>query len=312
MLLGFTRPERRLPTNESTSRKVLRVQWLGTAAYMIQFGDQAILTDPFFTHQSLSRIWLGGTIKSNPTLVSNALANLPIPQAIFVSHSHYDHLLDAAQCLKHPGWGAVPIHASPSTRNLLAGYGPEFTNSWRATVTGGAWQPIAPGIRYKAILARHGRQVPLLPLLYSGCLTEPRGTPPRRASHFKVGDSYAFIFEFSDEQSTNTVYFVGAAHGREDGFPDPTVENVDIAILCVPTWKLSRGYPRNIIGRTRPKHIVASHYDNFFQTNGKPVEVVPLADMDGFLREVQRCASYPRFKSILVPSVGSVLQFTHE
>lgn len=316
MLMTFTRPTPLLSTNASTSRNALHVRWLGTACYLIQFGDKAIFTDPFLTHQSLARVWLRGTLRSNPNIVSNALADLPVPHAIFVGHSHYDHLLDAAQCLKQPGWSAVPIYGSVSTRNLLAGYGPGYTNSWRPAVISDVWQPVTEGIRYKAISARHGRQVPLLPLLYSGKLSEPRRTPPRRASHFKVGDSYAFIFEFSNHETTNTVYFVGAAHRGEEGFPDPTVENIDIAILCVPTWKLSKGYPRNIIGRTRPRHIIASHYDNFFQINGQPTEVVALADMDGFLHQVQQHVRYPRFESILVPSVGSLLQFepksTHE
>jgi L-ascorbate metabolism protein UlaG (beta-lactamase superfamily) len=282
----------------------------------MQFGDKAIVTDPFLTHQSLARVWLRGTLRSNPTIVSNALAHLPVPHAIFVGHSHYDHLLDTAQCLKQPGWSAVPIYGSVSTRNLLAGYGHEFTNSWRPAVISDIWQPVAEGIRYKAIFARHGRQVPLLPLLYPGKLSEPRRTPPRRASHFKVGDSYAFIFEFSNDQTTNVVYFIGAAHRDHEGFPDPSIENVDIAILCVPTWKLSKDYPRNIIDRIRPRHIIASHYDNFFQVNDRPTEVVPLADIDGFLHEVQKRVLYPGFESIVVPSVGSVLEFesktTHE
>jgi len=306
MLMSFTRST---STNESASRNVLHVRWLGTACYLIQFGDKAIFTDPFLTHHSLARVWLRGILGSNPTIVSNALAHLPVPHAIFVGHSHYDHLLDAAQCLKQPGWSAVPIYGSVSTRNLLAGYGREFTNSWRPTVISDVWQPVAEGIRYKAIFARHGRQVPLLPLLYAGKLSEPRRTPPRRAPHFRVGDSYAFIFEFSNDQATNIVYFVGAAHRDHEGFPDPSVENVDIAILCVPTWKLSKDYPRNIIDRIRPSHIIASHYDNFFQVNGRPTEVVPLADIDGFLHEVQKHVRYPGFESIVVPSVGSVLKF---
>src|SRR5687767_15283673 len=77
-------------------------------------------------------------------------------------------------------------------------------------------------------------------------------------------------------------------------FPYTTLfrsESVDIAILCVPTWKLSKGYPRNIICRTRPRHIIASHYDNFFQVNSRPTEVVPLADMDGFLHRSEEHTS---------------------
>jgi hypothetical protein len=86
------------------------------------------------------------------------------------------------------------------------------------------------------------------------------------------------------------------------------VKSVDVAILCAPTWELSEGYPGNILQRLKPRHIVASHYDNFFQVNPKPTEFVPLADMDGFLMRAQNAARYPEFENILVPSVGSVLR----
>ena len=308
MVLGFTRAEPILAANDLTYTKSLQVRWLGAACYLVQLGDRVIFTDPFLTHHSLARVGLGGSLKSDPHTVSNALAGLPVPRAIFVGHSHYDHLLDAAECLKQPGWGEVPIYGSVSTRNLLHGYGERFTNTWQMVVTNASWQKVAQGIRYKAIPATHGRQLPLFPLLYPGKVNEPMRRRPRRASDFKVGDSYAFLFELSNDQATNTIYFVDAAHPHQQGFPDDSVKSVDVAILCAPTWELSEGYPGNILQRLKPRHIVASHYDNFFQVNHKATEFVPLADMDGFLMRTQNAARYPEFENILVPSVGSVLR----
>ena len=183
----------RLPSNRAADTNALQVQWLGTACYLLQLGDQAILTDPFYSHQSLGRVALGG-LKSNPHIVSNALASVPVPKAIFIGHSHYDHLLDAAQSLSQPGWEAVSIYGSETTRNILHGYGPSFTNNWRMVATDSQWHTVSPGIRYQAVLATHGRQLPLLPLLYRGEVKAPRAKQPRSAFAFRVGECYALLF----------------------------------------------------------------------------------------------------------------------
>lgn len=291
-----------------TNSGTLQVLWLGTSCYLLQVGHRAILTDPYLTHQSLARVVLGGALQSNPATVSTALAGLPVPDAIFVGHSHYDHVLDAAESLKQPGWDAIPVYGSVSTLRVLHSHGAAFTNGWRQVNTGTSWNVIAPGIRYQAIRATHGRQLPLLPLLYPGEVADGGPRPSRNAWDFRVGDTYAFLFELSDDRSTNTIYFAGAAHGGPDGFPDSSISTVDVAILCVPTWKLAKGYPANLIDRLQPRHIVASHYNNFFQVNHAPDELVPRADLSGFLTEAQKAAGYSRFEAIHVPSRGSMLQ----
>jgi hypothetical protein len=63
-----------------------------------------------------------------------------------------------------------------------------------------------------------------------------------------------------------------------------------------------------IVRRLKARHIIASHYDNFLQVNDKPTEVVPLADMEGFLLRTQQSVNYPEFESITVSSVDSVLR----
>src|SRR5687767_14571917 len=110
----------RLPYNRAADTNALQVQWLGTACYLLQLGNQAILTDPFYSHHSMTRVAFGA-LKSDPQIVSNALASVTVPKAIFVGHSHFDHMLDAAQSLSQPGWEGVSIYSSETTRNILHG-----------------------------------------------------------------------------------------------------------------------------------------------------------------------------------------------
>lgn len=307
MELKFTRAATSLATNDPAYHTTLQLRWLGTACYSIQLGDKIIFTDPFLTYHSLLRVGLGGALRSDPLKVQRKLAGVPVPHAIFVGHSHYDHVLDAAECLSHPGWNGVPIYGSESTRHVLCGSGHAFTNTWRPIVTNAGWQVVAEGIRYKAILATHARQARALPLFYPGKVD--RCLRHTRACDFKVGDTYALLFELSNDRATNTVYFVGAAHHGDEGFSDRPGLPVDVAILCVASWKNVQGYPSQTIRRLRPRHIVASHYDDFFQVNDKPPAVVPLADLEGFLTHVQKTASYSEFESIVLPAVGTVTRF---
>lgn len=309
MMLRYQKTKTAISRDDPEYETTLQIRWLGTACYSIQLGDTILFTDPFLTHQSLKRVILGSNLKSDASGVSNRLSSVPAPQAIFVGHSHYDHMLDLPQCLKQPGWGDVPVYGSWSTRNILCGYGCGISNNWRPVLTNTSWQLVAPGIRYQAVTATHARQLPLLPLLYSGRVESCRPSKKWSAGKFKVGDTYAFMFELSNQKATNTIYFNGAAHPRQEGFPLADAPTTDVAILCVPSWKRAQGYPMNIIQRLRPVHIVASHYDDFFQVNGKSIKAVALANLEGFLEHAQHSVNYNGFEDILVPSVGSVLRF---
>lgn len=68
----------------------LRATWLGHACYLIEFpGGLRVLFDPVFTHRCSPLSWLGpGRYTEAPC----AIADIPIVDAIVISHSHYDHL----------------------------------------------------------------------------------------------------------------------------------------------------------------------------------------------------------------------------
>ncbi len=55
--------------------------------------------------------------------------------------------------------------------------------------------------------------------------------------------------------------------------------------------------------------IVASHYDDFFETKNEPPKVVVLGDLEGFPAKAQAAAHYTNFQSIVVPAVGALMQF---
>ena len=76
-----------LPTRQ-TNR--LRATWLGHACYFVEFpGGLRVLFDPVFTDRCSPFTWLG---PKRYTGMPCEIEDLPIVDAVVISHSHYDHL----------------------------------------------------------------------------------------------------------------------------------------------------------------------------------------------------------------------------
>lgn len=220
----------------------------------------------------------------------------------FVGHSHYDHVLDVAELFRQMQWTDVPIIGSPTTRNILAGYHQGLESKVELAQVDDEWHAISPDLRYKAFIADHAPHLKGV-MLYSGAVKQPLTDAPTKANQFKCGPVYAYLFELSSNQGKKTIYFTGAATNAPIGFPDKSVQSVDLAILCVPGWHLVRGYPINFVKRLKAPYIMAAHYDDFFEKKGRR-EVI-FADLQGFIDEVLRGANYSSFKEVLIPAVGT-------
>jgi L-ascorbate metabolism protein UlaG (beta-lactamase superfamily) len=260
-----------------------------------------------------------GTVASDPVKVQEMIEGLPIAQAVFVGHSHYDHMLDLAASLTQPGWSDVPVYGSKTTRNILFGLDQSLAEkNWQPVQKDGAWRTVAPGLAYQAVTAEHAPHLTCGPtglLYFPGAVPEPLAHAPRKAAEFKVGETFAFVFRLSNEhiepsscrQRTFTVYFAGSATSAPRGFPDESVEAVDVAILCVPSWKNAMGYPGRFLERLKPRVVVLSHFDDMFQERGVIRKTVLTTAFDEFLVEVQRYTDYERFERIVAPDVGETV-----
>ena len=288
--------------------QTLQVRWLGTASYIMQVGDVLLLTDPFYSYHSMIETGVG-EVKSEPKNVrqiAQELKNLPKPKAIFIGHSHYDHLLDLAALYKEMDWDDVPIYGSETTRNIIMGYGQGLEKHWKPVSLKEDWHEVATGLRYQAYAIQHAPHLKGVEI-YAGDVTKPRTTPPTRAKDFRCGPTYAYLFEFYTQKRRFTIYFTGAATNAPLGFPEPSIYSVDLAILCVPGWLLVKGYPEKFVERLKAPYVMASHYNDFFQpkdSKGKRRQVI-FADLDSFIDQVLKGATYPSFKEIVIPAVGA-------
>jgi L-ascorbate metabolism protein UlaG (beta-lactamase superfamily) len=90
----------------------ITLRWLGVAGLDLGCPGRRIVFDPYFTRVPLRRMFFS-RIHSDPDLMKQ---HLPRADAIFITHSHFDHLLDAAEAARQTG--AVVI-GSPNTCRIL-------------------------------------------------------------------------------------------------------------------------------------------------------------------------------------------------
>ena len=95
--------------------------FFGTTTWLLDDGETQLLLDAHLTRPSLLRA-VFGKLKTNTAFVDEVLRRFPMErlQAIFVSHSHYDHVLDAAYIAQKTG---ADLYGTVSTKNVGLGGG---------------------------------------------------------------------------------------------------------------------------------------------------------------------------------------------
>jgi L-ascorbate metabolism protein UlaG (beta-lactamase superfamily) len=96
-------------------------RWLGVCGIELTFGKTRILVDPYFTRVKAQFLWFGRPV-SNSKVIRKHIHGA---DHIFITHSHFDHLLDVAEILSQTG---AIAHGSPNTVELLRRNG---TPSWQ-------------------------------------------------------------------------------------------------------------------------------------------------------------------------------------
>ncbi len=335
----------------------LTIHWFGTSSYELRLDNISVLTDPFVTYKdpdkviSISRV--PNKMTSDYREVLNRYGNIDPPTAIFIGHSHYDHMMDTVAALKLPNWRDIPVYGSPTSKHILAGYDKDeprvpnglcqeskgipkvdkWSENWCHSNTQGKWKKIQGDSQtYQSFKATHAPHLFGI-TFWDGEHTEDLKEPPRITKDFLTGETYIHFFKFEEPGGVDgaifTVGLVGAAtevdgtlYGKLKNIADDIQNNIkkknkklDVLILCVPGWDNIDGheYPKNLIDILRPRIILLTHYDNFFDANRNvdPVRLVPSAKFNEFLNKLQKdidgIPGYDEFESILIPGVGTTL-----
>jgi hypothetical protein len=295
---------------------VVSLRYLGSGGVLIGWRGSTVMTAPFFSNPSFTRVALGLRLPLREDRIDAGLPPDLALDALLIGHSHYDHLMDVPAVLQRSA-RPTKVFGSATSRNILAG-DPAMTSVVEGRfvdlepVAGdrhhpGAWLEAAPAVRVMAQRSDHAPQFWGVGF-HEGEVAEPRTGPPRKASDWPVGPVYVFIVDLLDDEGRTAVrlHLQDAASDPPFGFP-PTVlaaRPFDIVVACVGGAGTIQAYPRRLLEETRPRLVLLSHWEDFFRDPARPIRGVRGTDVADVIEDVRGATDAPWF----LPRPGTELR----
>jgi L-ascorbate metabolism protein UlaG (beta-lactamase superfamily) len=272
---GLDEVERRLLPEDAPGPGAVRATWFGTAAVLLDDGSTRLLLDPFVTRPGMLRVGLGLALQPDRVGVERWLDRLDAREtaAVLVSHSHYDHLLDAALFARKSG--AVLV-GSESTANVGRGAGLAGDRIRvirpRETMRFGAFEVTFLPSEHGPLLGGHAP--------YPGTIPAPLRMPaPARA--FRMGGAHAILVR----HPAGTLVHHASAAVRAGTFEGVAAHTV---LLGLGGRTSTRGLLHDVVEAVGARRVIPIHWDDLFRALGRSPRPLPTVDLAGFFREAAR------------------------
>jgi L-ascorbate metabolism protein UlaG (beta-lactamase superfamily) len=293
-------------------REKVELRYLGSGGIYLRWRDDAILVGPSFSNPNPLRARFL-RVKPNEHRIDAALQGIEIQRvrAIFAGHSHYDHIGD----IPIVGSKYVPnadIYVNAFGVRMLAGE-PGLQGRVREIKVDDPID-VSPSIRVRAVVSGHAPQIcrwQRFPCVYANGAMDADWTEPitkHRLAAMNGGQTLALVIELCDGDVVRyRIYYNDASADSPLG---QTTGDFDLAILCIAQWNWVRDYPRDLLAVLKPRHVVISHWDNFFVAARQSARPVPLLTQGSIARFQRVIDTYVRADAGPVSPVCGVRQ-TH-
>ena len=261
--------------SQKQKNSVVSIIWLGTAGVLISDDDTGILIDPYVSRFGMMQIALGLPLRPDKKAIEKYTARLGGKniQAVIVSHSHFDHCLDAPYFAMETD---AILMGSESTLNVGRGAG--LAEKYLKTII--LNQTVTIGsFTLKFIESNHGPAF-LGRVPYPGTIEKPL-IPPRPAKDYKLGKTYAILIS----HQAGTIVHHGSA-----GFIPGMYEGVtsDVILLGIAGRGNTQTYLKNVPLKLGAKLVIPVHFDNFFVKLEKKMKNLPGVRLNELLAEAQK------------------------
>jgi len=248
---------------------------MGTAGMLLSDGCDALLIDPFATRPGLHKVVLGLPVSPDAAAISRLFASIkhePV-RAVLVTHSHYDHSMDA------PFFAVLfrcPLYGSESTANVARGSGMEGdlirTISHGNKLRFGLFQvTIIESVHGPALFGR---------IPYPGDIKLPL-VPPVPVSKYRLGSTFSLLVEHPRGSAV-----VHASAGFREGMFDNI--KADVLLLGIGGRGDTERYLDAVVRPLGKPVIIPIHWDHFFIPLEWPFRPLIGVRMDEFHRTAER------------------------
>lgn len=261
----------------------MKVTFFGTTTLLFDDGKDQILFDCHFTRPSLLKYICGGddsgkpgkglrdltgaAVSTDTNMVDEMLEKHHIDRlrAIFISHTHHDHVMDAPYAANKCN---APIYGSSSAMNVGRGGGVPDDHLIN-------FQPdetyTVGGFKIKVLSSIHSK-----PTILNNDLGKTIDDPlsqPARLRTYREGGSYDFYVEAEGKKILIRPSF-NYIEGQLDGY-QADVLFLGVAGLAKADEETEKTFFRETVGKTGPKLIIPIHWDNFFLPLDQPAVGMP-------------------------------------
>lgn len=253
----------RLMTPSPVALGNMSATFLGNTTVLFDDGETAILTDGFFTRPSAFKL-LTGKIQPNREVIAASLHQAGIRKlaAVIVSHSNYDHAMDAPAIAHETG---ALLVGSPSTANIGRGWGlPD----------------------QQIVIAKHGETLRFGKFAISmwpsnhvrdnrwpiGEITEPLRSPAN-ASDYRDGGTHAILISHAGRNmllNASAGFMPGGLQGVK-----AEVVFLGIGLLGRQSLEHQEDYWREVVTKVDARRVILVHWDNFTLPLDRPLVALP-------------------------------------
>lgn len=297
-------PRAELPADQAA------VRYLGGGGLYLEWQGTAFLLAPFFSNPGIFRVRFG-RLSSDAEAVRRGLGAMDLTRvrAIAAGHSHYDHLADLPSVAETYAPSAR-IYVNQAGFHALAPLAPltgrvaslegEEGNGW-------IWLRDVDAnrlpVRFRKVESEHAPQF-FHYRFAAGSIDQPwtGDWQRRRVRHLRGGATFAFVIELMSQDLQEVrfrMYYQDAANPENKGLPrfeEIGEHGFDLAVLCMASYQFVDHHPEYILGGLRPRHVLVTHYEDFFRSTRKSVRFVfPLSSgaADRFLRRTKSSLARP-------------------
>ena len=244
----------------------MKVTFFGTTTLLFDDGTDQILFDCHFTRPSLLK-YIGGSEPTDTALADQMvqLHNIDRLKAIFVSHSHHDHVMDVPYIANKTG---AVVYGSSSAMNVCRGGNVPESQLVQFKAEG---EYEVGSFKIKVLKSLHSK-----PTILNNDLGQTIDEPlvqPAKLRNYKEGGSYDFYVEAQGKKYIIRPSFNYVEH-QLDGY-QCDVLFLGVAGLAKADQAMEQQFFKETVEKTSPKLIIPLHWDNFFSRLDKPATGMP-------------------------------------
>lgn len=300
-----------LPTPDADA---IHLTYLGTGGWIIERGDDQILTAPLFTNPGLVRTGLW-TISADTLEIDRWMSRYDVRhvRVILSGHGHYDHLMDVPHVAERHAPRAR-ILGNRTVANLLGAWSGLQDRVDVADGPLGDQDTIGEWLYYGdvRIMPLRSHHAPHFDgyTLYRGTVERPMEREPRYATEWLDGETIAFLIDFLDDDGSIAfrIYYQDAVVAPPLGFaPEASIAErpVDVAIFVPATFDQVDWHPEAFVANLEPKRVLLGHWEDFFAPLGAPTRSIFLSDIGHFEDRLDRVFDGPFWR----PEIGTEFRF---